>query len=289
MADKEIDKPTGVETTGHAWDGIKELNNPLPRWWVITFWISIIWAVAYWVFMPSWPGLTGYLKGIRNHTERANVEAALETVEAARGAQMTKLLSAGTIESIEAGPDLLQYAITAGDSLFGDNCATCHGAGGQGNVGYPSLVDDEWLWGGKLSDIQTTIHYGIRSTHPNTRFNQMMAFGQGGLLPADQIGDLVEYVMQISGREANAALGARGAVVFEQQCASCHGLDGKGNQALGAPNLTDGIWLYGGERLDIQKSLHFGRSGVMPAWTERLSEEQITALAVYVHSLGGGE
>lgn len=289
MADKEIDKPTGVETTGHAWDGIKELNNPLPRWWVITFYISIIWAIGYWVFMPSWPGITGYLKGLRNHTERANVEAVMSSVAAERGAQMTRLLTAGSIESIEADPDLLQYAITAGQSLFGDNCATCHGAGGQGNVGYPILVDDEWLWGGTLADIRTTIHYGIRSSHPNTRFNQMLAFGQGGLLPADQISDLVEHVMTISGRDADAAAASRGAVVFEQQCASCHGADGTGNKALGAPNLTDAIWLYGGERLDIQQSLYLGRAGVMPAWTGRLSEEQITALAVYVHSLGGGE
>lgn len=289
MADKEIDKPTGVETTGHAWDGIKELNNPLPRWWVITFYISIIWAIGYWAFMPSWPGITGYLKGLRNHTERANVEAVMASVGAERGAQMTRLLTAGSIESIEADPDLLQYAITAGQSLFGDNCATCHGAGGQGNVGYPILVDDEWLWGGTLADIRTTIHYGIRSSHPNTRFNQMLAFGQGGLLPADQISDLVEHVMTISGRDADAAAASRGAVVFEQQCASCHGADGTGNKALGAPNLTDAIWLYGGERLDIQQSLYLGRAGAMPAWTGRLSEEQITALAVYVHSLGGGE
>ena len=289
LAGKEIDAPTGVETTGHEWDGVKELNNPLPRWWVLTFWICVIWAVAYWVFMPSWPGVSGYLKGTRHHSERANVEAALAAVNATRDVQMKRLLGAGSIDAIESDPDLLQYAMTAGQSLFGDNCATCHGAGGQGNAGYPSLIDDDWIWGGKLSDIQTTIHYGIRSTHPNTRFNQMLAFGEGGILPPDQIGDIVDYVMRISGREANGAAAARGGAVFAQQCASCHGPDGAGIQALGAPKLTDGIWLYGGERLDIQQSLYLGRNGVMPAWTGRLSEEQITALAVYVHSLGGGE
>lgn len=289
MAGKEIDAPTGVETTGHSWDGIKELNNPLPRWWVMTFWICIIWAVAYWVFMPSWPGVSGYLKGTRNHSERANVETALAAVEATRGEQMKRLLGAQSIDEIEKDPDLLQYAMTAGESLFGDNCATCHGAGGQGNVGYPALIDDDWLWGGKLSDIKTTIQHGIRSTDPETRFNQMLAFGQGGLLTADQINDLVEYVTQISGREANAAAAARGGALFAQQCASCHGPDGAGIQALGAPNLTDGIWLYGGERQDIQKSIYLGRGGVMPTWSGRLSDEQMTALAVYVHSLGGGE
>ena len=289
MADKDIDSHSGVETTGHSWDGIKELNNPLPRWWVITFWISILWAVVYWVLMPSWPGLTGYLAGVRGHSERANVAAVLAGVETARSEQMTRLLSAGSIANIEEDPDLFQYAITAGGSLFGDNCATCHGAGGQGSVGYPSLVDDEWIWGGALADIQATLHYGIRSTHPQTRFNQMLAYGADGLLTPEQISDVVEHVMRISGRDADAAKAARGGALFAQQCASCHGAEGLGDQALGAPNLTDGIWLYGGERLDIQRTVHQGRGGVMPAWTGRLSEEQITALAVYVHSLGGGE
>ncbi|MGD9801741.1 MAG: cytochrome-c oxidase, cbb3-type subunit III [Parvularculaceae bacterium] len=289
MAHKEIDAPTGVETTGHSWDGIKELNNPLPRWWVIVFWISVIWSIAYWVFMPSWPGLTGYLKGTRNHSERANVEKAVADLQAARSDQMKRLLSVSSVSEIENDPDLQLFAITAGKSIFGDNCATCHGAGGQGNVGFPNLADDDWLWGGALGDIQTTIHYGIRSDHPQTRLNQMLAYGESGALSGEQISDVVEHVMTISGREANAAAAARGAAVFEVQCASCHGADGKGNKALGAPNLTDGIWLYGGERTEIQQTIYSGRGGVMPAWTGRLSEEQMTALAVYVHSLGGGE
>lgn len=289
MADKEIDATTGVETTGHAWDGIKELNNPLPRWWVLVFWISVLWAIAYWVFMPAWPGLTGYTRGLRNHSERANVDAAVASIRSARDEQMNALLGAQSIGDIEKDPQLLQYAMTAGESLFGDNCATCHGAGGQGNIGFPALVDDDWLWGGKLPDIQTTIRFGVRSTHPETRTNLMQAYGRDGLLPADQISDLVEYVVSLSGQDANAAAVARAAPVFAQQCASCHGADGRGNQALGAPNLTDAIWLYGGERADLQKTLHAGRGGVMPTWTGRLSDQQITALAVYVHSLGGGQ
>jgi cytochrome c oxidase cbb3-type subunit 3 len=289
MTEKEIDAPTGVETTGHSWDGIKELNNPLPRWWVTVLWISVIWSIGYWIFMPSWPSLTGYLKGVRNHSERANVAADLAILEAERGAQMKRLLSAGTVAEIENEPDLLQYAMTAGESIFGDNCATCHGAGRQGNAGYPSLVDDDWLWGGKLADISQTVHFGVRSGHPETRMNQMLAYGRDGLLTAEQLADLVEHVLAISSRSANAAAASRGAGLFAQQCASCHGSDGAGNVALGAPDLTDGIWLYGGEKLDIQKTLYDGRGGVMPAWAGRLSEEQITALAVYVHSLGGGE
>lgn len=290
MAEKEIDQPTGVETTGHEWDGIKELNNPLPRWWVLTWYLCIAIAVVYMVFMPSWPGLTGYLKGVRNHSERANVEAAMAKVEAERSSQMGRLLSVNNVADIERDPELLQYTMKAGESLFGDNCATCHGAGGQGSTGgYPALVDDDWLWGGALADIQQTIRYGVRSGHANARFNMMQAYGRDGLLPASQISDLVEYVTSLSGGEADEAAVKRAAPVFAQTCAACHGPDGRGDQAQGAPNLADAIWLYGGDKVQIQETLYQGRGGVMPAWSDRLSEEQITALAVYVHSLGGGE
>ena len=289
MSDKEIDQPTGVETTGHEWDGIKELNNPLPRWWLIILWITVAWAVVYWVFMPSWPGVTVYVSGIRNHSERANVDATVAVLNDQRSVQMSKLLSVGSIGDVERDPQLLEYAMNAGASLFGDNCATCHGAGGQGFKGYPSLVDDEWIWGGKLPEIQRTLHVGIRSEHPETRVNVMQAYGELGILNRDQIGDLVEHVLSISGRDANPEAAARGVELFAQQCAACHGEGGSGNQELGAPNLTDSIWLYGGERSDIAETLRYGRGGVMPYASERLTDEQITALAVYVHSLGGGE
>ncbi|MEM8771335.1 MAG: cytochrome-c oxidase, cbb3-type subunit III [Pseudomonadota bacterium] len=289
MSDKEIDQPTGVETTGHEWDGIKELNNPLPRWWLIILWVTVAWAVVYWILMPSWPGITGHFAGVRGHTERANVDAAISALEAERSAQMQQLLNVSSINDVTRDPQLLEFAMNAGESLFGDNCATCHGAGGQGFKGYPSLVDDAWIWGGTLDDIQKTLHHGIRSAHPETRNNLMMAFGETGALTRDQIDDLVEYVTHISGRDANIEAIARAAPLFAQQCASCHGAEGKGNQSLGAPNLTDAIWLYGGERGDIRETLYFGRAGVMPYWTDRLTDEQITALSVYVHSLGGGE
>jgi len=289
MAEKEIDEPTGVETTGHSWDGIKELNNPLPRWWVNLFWVSVIWSIVYWVLMPSWPGITGHLRGIRDHSERENVEVAMTALNAERDAQMQQLLAIDDMSEIENDPDLLQYAMTAGESLFGDNCATCHGAGGQGFTGYPNLVDDAWIWGGGLDDIQQTLHYGIRSTHDQTRLNVMQAYGRDGLLPRDQIDDLVDYVISLSGGEADAEAVERAAPIFAQQCAICHGADGSGDQAQGAPNLTDAIWLYGGDRVSIQETLQNGRGGVMPAWTDRLTDEQIRALAIYVHSLGGGE
>ncbi|MEO0400119.1 MAG: cytochrome-c oxidase, cbb3-type subunit III [Pseudomonadota bacterium] len=289
MSEKEIDVATGVETTGHEWDGVKELNNPLPRWWLNIFYASIVWAVVYWVFMPAWPGITGHTKGVRDHSERKNVAAAMETLDAERAASMDRLLAATSVEVIEKDPELLEFTMAAGSSLFGDNCATCHGAGGQGYPGYPSLIDDSWIWGGTLDAIQTTLRHGIRAENPETRINIMQAFGRDGLLTNDQITDLMEYVVHISGREANLEAVERAAPLFAQQCTTCHGADGKGDQAQGAPNLTDAIWLYGGDRAAIRETLYFGRAGVMPYWSERLTEPQIAALAVYVHSLGGGE
>ncbi len=287
MAEKEIDEHSGIQTTGHVWDGIKELNNPLPRWWLITWYITIAVSVVYMIFMPSWPGLTGYLKGTRNHSERENVAIALAALDEKRGLQMQQLLQVESVAAIENDPELLNYATTAGGSIFGDNCATCHGSGGQGFPGYPALVDDDWLWGGSLTAIQQTIRYGVRSDHDETRYNMMQAYG--GVLSRDQISDLVEYVTALSGREANEAAVGRAKPVFAQQCASCHGADGKGDQAQGAPNLTDGIWLFGGDRVTLQETITNGRGGVMPAWTDRLTNEQIVALSIYVHTLGGGE
>ncbi|MEM6537662.1 MAG: cytochrome-c oxidase, cbb3-type subunit III [Pseudomonadota bacterium] len=291
MADQEkhVDELSGVETTGHVWDGLRELNNPLPRWWLYLFYATIVWSVVYWVFMPAWPGLTGHTKGIRNHSERANVELAIAELDERRRGQMTQLASVNDIQSIEDNPQLLQYAMVSGESLFGDNCATCHGAGGQGFVGYPSLVDDAWLWGGTFDSIKTTLKHGIRSTDPNTRFNMMQAYGRDGILKGDQIEDLVEYVVSISGREANQERVDRGAELFDQQCVSCHDVGGVGMKEVGAPNLTDAIWLYGGDRKAIRTTIYEGRGGVMPAWSGRFTDEQITALTVYVHSLGGGE
>lgn len=289
MANREIDEISGVETTGHEWDGVRELNNPLPRWWLIVFWVSVVWSVVYWVLMPSWPGLTGYLAGVREHSERKNVAAALSALQADRQERMARLLSIDSIEAVERDPQLLEFALSAGASLFGDNCATCHGSGGQGAKGYPALVDDDWIWGGSLDEIRRTLQVGIRSGHPEARLNVMQAYGDLGVLSGGQIGDLVDYIHNLSGRPSDSAAVARAMPIFEEQCASCHGSDGRGNQELGAPNLTDAIWLYGGERADLALTLRHGRGGVMPAWEERLSPEQITALAVYVHALGGGE
>jgi cytochrome c oxidase cbb3-type subunit 3 len=289
MSRKEIDAPTGVETTGHQWDGIKELNNPLPRWWLIVFWICVLWSIVYWVLMPAWPGINGHTRGLRDNSERRNVAVELAALDAARDTQMTRLVNVASIADIEKDPELLSYAINAGRSLFGDNCATCHGAGGQGFAGYPALVDDDWLWGGALPDIMQTIRYGIRSDHAETRLNVMQAYGRSGALQRDEISDVASYVLSLSGDGGDAAAVARGAEIFSAQCASCHGENGAGARTAGAPNLADGIWLYGGDRQTIEATLVNGRAGMMPNWNERLSEAEITALAVYVHTLGGGE
>jgi cytochrome c oxidase cbb3-type subunit 3 len=289
MARNDRRAPAGDNTTGHEWDGIREYNNPLPRWWVWTFWITIIWSIAYWVYMPAWPGISSYTKGLRNHSERANVAVEVGKLEAARAESIKRLAAVDSLDDVENDPALLQYTLAAGGSLFGDNCATCHGSGGQGFPGYPNLNDDSWLWGGAFADIKTTIRYGVRSGHEKTHFSIMQAYGRDGLLPAETISDLTSYVLSLSGGAADAAAVARAAPVFQQQCASCHGTEGKGDQAQGAPDLTDAIWLYGGDRKTVHETLMDGRQGVMPAWEGRLTDDEITALAVYVHDLGGGQ
>ena len=292
MSDEQepyVDPVTGAESTGHEWDGIIELNNPMPRWWLIVFYVTIVWSVIYWVFMPAWPGITDHTKGIRGHTERQNVAAAVEAAMAERSASATRLTEAANLAAIEADPELLQFALALGESAFGDNCATCHGAGGQGFQGYPNLADDAWLWGGSLDAIEHTLTVGIRSDHPDARFSQMPAFGRDGLLNREQVSDVVEYVVSLSGRDADASAAARGAVLFEEQCVVCHQQGGVGDRTQGAPNLSDAIWLYGGERADIRETIWNSRYGVMPTWEARLDDATIAALAVYVHALGGGE
>jgi len=288
MAKKEIDQASGMETTGHEWDGIKELNTPLPRWWLWVFYATIIWSIGYWVLYPAWPLLTSYTPGILDHSQRDDVMQAVAALKVQR-AEQSRALAGATLEQIEADPNLLQFAREAGKSAFGDNCATCHGSGAQGFKGYPNLNDDVWLWGGKLDDIRRTITVGVRSTHPDTRQSQMPAYGRDQLLEAKQIDDLTEYVLSLSGQEADAAAVARAEPLFKEQCSACHGEDGKGLREFGGPNLTDHEWLYGGTKAEIHAQIVNGRGGVMPTWGTRLDPMTIDALAVYVHSLGGGE
>jgi len=288
MSADHIDEVSGVETTGHEWDGIRELDNPLPRWWLWVFYASIVWAIVYWVLMPAWPGIKGYTHGILGKSDRAQVVSELNALKGVRGVQAAKLTTA-SLEDIERDPALQSTAFAIGQSVFGDNCATCHGVGGTGSKGYANLKDDVWLWGGSLEDIQKTITVGVRSISPDTRNTKMPAFGRDEMLNGGQIGNLVEYVVALSGRPANQTAVARARQTFADQCASCHGMDGRGNQAKGAPNLTDREWLYGSDRKSIGEQIWFGHGGVMPTWGGRLDPTTIKALAVYVHANAAGQ
>jgi cytochrome c oxidase cbb3-type subunit 3 len=285
---KHVDEVSGTETTGHEWDGIKELNTPLPRWWLMIFYACIVWAIGYWILMPAWPMLHGYTHGLLNHSQRDEAMANVQALKDARAAKEHELTKA-SLQQIQSNPDLLQFAQAEGKAAFGDNCAPCHGSGAQGGHGYANLNDDVWLWGGKLEDIQHTITVGVRSTSPDTRQSQMPAFGRDTILRPEQIDDLTEYVVHLSGRPANAAAVRRAVKLFADNCAACHGARGQGDRNMGAPNLTDNEWLYGPKREDIRDQIWNGRGGVMPTWGGRLSPETIKALAVYVHGLGGGE
>jgi cytochrome c oxidase cbb3-type subunit III len=286
--ERETDEPTGVETTGHEWDGIKELDNPLPRWWLWVWYGSIAFAIAYWVLMPAWPGVHGYTKGLLNHSDRADVARDLSALDIQRGEGAAKLRTA-SLEQIEKDPRLNEYAQQVGQSVFGDNCATCHGIGGTGAKGYANLRDDVWLWGGKLEDIQYTVTHGIRSGADGARVSMMPAFGRDEMLKPEQIDDLTEYVVKLSNRPAAAAAVARAQPLFEAQCSACHAVDGKGTVDVGGPDLTDDDWLYGADRAAIRGQIFAGNGGVMPAWQGRLSPETIKAISVYIHANAGGQ
>jgi cytochrome c oxidase cbb3-type subunit 3 len=289
---KDVDSHSGTETTGHSWDGIKELNTPLPRWWLIVWYITIIWAVIYMIFMPALPALPGMgtnTPGLRGHSDRDLVAEAVADLKAARVEQSALLLEA-SLEEIETDRELQQFALAMGESLFGDNCATCHGAGGRGATGYPILADDVWLWDGTLDGIEYTLRHGIRHEGDlDTRFSLMPRFGRDGLLPSEQIDDLTQYVLKVSEQAHDAEAAEAATVTFEQQCASCHGANAEGDRLQGAPNLTDQEWLYGGSEAAIYATIYNARNSHMPAWQDRLDDASIKALAVYVHTLGGGE
>ncbi|TNE42097.1 MAG: cytochrome-c oxidase, cbb3-type subunit III [Alphaproteobacteria bacterium] len=294
MSDKpKIDEISGVETTGHSWDGIEELNTPLPKWWVWTLMATVVWSLGYVVLMPAipFPGGDGwsYTKGLLGYSQREIVTRQVEANEAALDVYRDQI-AALPIEDVQNNDELFQVALASGRSLFGDNCAPCHGSGAQGAVGFPNLNDDDWLWGGTLEDIQVTITHGIRwEADDETRINDMPAFIKDELLSSEEARAVVEFVLQLSEQDHDAALAAEGETIFADQCAMCHGEGGEGVAMMGAPNLTDAIWLFGGDRETIMESVALGRRGQMPAWAGRLSEGDIKELAIYVHSLGGGE
>ena len=293
MCAKQVTKKPGaqVETTGHSWDGIEEYNNPMPRWWVWTFYACILWAVGYMIAYPAWPLINGATPGVLGASTRADVAAEIERFDAAN-AEIKAQLIAAPLTSIPADQTLMAYAEPAGGAVFRTYCAQCHGSGAAGveGKGYPSLLDDDWLWGGTIEDIHLTITHGIRNTtDPDARYSEMPKFGVDELLEPAQIDAVVEHVLAISGQEHDATLAAEGATVFADNCAACHMDAGEGDRTQGAPALNDAIWLYGGSREKIKETVTYARFGVMPAWAGRLTEDEIRAVAAYVHSRGGGE
>lgn len=280
---KEIDPHSGVETTGHEWDGIKELNLPAPRWWLIVFALTCIWAVGYWVVYPAWPTLSGNTQGTFGWTSYKKLNAEQAEITARRGEFAAKI-KAHSLKEIQQDPELYAFAVAGGKTMFKENCAACHGTGAAGGRGYPNLNDDDWLWGGDLESIYHTLKVGVRAADDDTRNSQMPAFGP--MLSKEEIAGVAEHVLSLSGGKGGSE---RGAAVYTQNCASCHGENGRGNRELGAPNLADAIWLYGGDKASIMQQVTNPRHGVMPAWQSRLPDETIKALTIYVHSLGGGE
>jgi len=287
MADKHIDDISGVETTGHEWDGIRELNNPLPRWWLWTFYATIVWALAYTVVYPAWPMLTSATKGLWGYSSRAELSAELSAAKTAKGDMLQKI-AATPVKDILADPQLTKFATAAGAAAFKVNCVQCHGSGAAGGAGYPNLNDDDWLWGGNIEQIHQTISHGIRfQDDAETRASEMPAFGD--ILKPDEIKQVAAYVVSLTEKPHNAALVEPGKQLFADNCASCHGQDAKGNREFGAPNLADAIWLKVRGEEQIIAQIRQPKHGVMPAWTARLGDTTVKELAVYIHSLGGGE
>ena len=284
---KDIDDVTGIDTTGHEWDGIKELNNPLPRWWLWCFYITIVWGIAYTIAYPAWPLVSSATSGLLGYSTRGEVAEDIAFVDA-QNAEVSQALANADLVSLSRDDPAYQYGVLGGAAVFRANCSQCHGAGAAGALGYPNLLDDAWLWGGDLEAIEYTVRHGIRNEiDPDARWSQMPAFGE--VLERSEIASTLEYVLSLSGQEHDQALATEGAVLFEDNCSSCHGAEGMGEPEQGAPNLTDAIWLYGGDREAVTYSIVNARFGVMPPWGPRLSEDEVKAVTLYVHQLGGGE
>ncbi|WP_415402263.1 cytochrome-c oxidase, cbb3-type subunit III [Tateyamaria sp. SN3-11] len=288
MADTpKKDDVTGIDTTGHDWDGITELNNPLPRWWLWCFYGTIVWGIAYTIAFPAWPLINSATSGVLGYSTRAEVAEQIAVVEA-QNAEVSARLASADLATLAPDDPAHRYGVAGGASVFLAHCSQCHGSGAAGAVGYPNLLDDDWLWGGDLDSIEYTVRHGIRNeADPDARWSEMPAFGE--IFEDEEIAATVEYVLSISGQDHDATLAEQGAVLFEEQCTACHGDAGEGIRDLGAPQLSDAIWLYGGDRETLTQTITYSRFGVMPPWGQRLDEAEIKAVTLYLHQLGGGE
>ena len=284
----EKDQITGTETTGHEWDGIKELNTPLPKWWLYVFYATIVWALVYVVLYPAIPLWSDSTEGVLGYSQREVIREQVARAKAGQ-AEYLNAIEEAELAAIVQDSDLLNFAVAGGGAAFASNCAPCHAQGGAGQAGgYPSLADDVWLWGGSLEAIQTTLLHGIRwDEDPDTRYSEMPVFGQ--IYSQEEIGQIAHYVVSLSGGEHEAALAGQGEALYLEQCAACHMEDGSGMQDLGAPRLNDQVWLYGGTVEEVAAQITDPKQGVMPSWGNRLDPATIKMLSVYVHSLGGGE
>ncbi|PCJ76352.1 MAG: cytochrome-c oxidase, cbb3-type subunit III [Rhodobacteraceae bacterium] len=290
MARKPEKKTKVVETTGHEWDGITELDNPMPRWWLWTFYLTIIWGIGYMIAYPAWPMINGATPGLLGYSSRAEVAKDIATVDAANAPLNDKIVSLD-LAAIAGDAEVGNYAVSAGGAVFRTFCIQCHGSGAAGSVGYPNLRDDDWLWGGDIETIYTTISHGIRADEDeDTRLSEMPVFGDD-YLSKEEIAQAAQFVLSLTGRATDETLLEAGAVVFEDNCSACHGVDGTGDINVGAPNLADAIWLYGSDLASVTDTITNSRAGVMPAWSAvgRLNEAQLRQVTVYVHELGGGE
>jgi cytochrome c oxidase cbb3-type subunit 3 len=284
----EKDIISGRETTGHEWDGIRELNTPLPKWWVYVFYATIIWSIGMFLLYPSIPFVHTYFHGLLGYSSRADAMAGVNEMNALHAKQMEQIGKLSFAE-IQKNHDLMEVALTAGRITFADNCQPCHGPNGEGRIGFPALDTDVWRWGGTLEAIQQTITYGIRANDPETRNSQMPSFGADGILKPEQIQQVADYVMTLYGKAKPGADVSAGAKIFADNCAMCHGDKGQGNRDVGAPPLASRVHLYGDSRATVVAQITRPRHGVMPNWNKRLSPATIKAVTLYVHSLGGGE
>ena len=287
MSDKYVDDVSGVSTTGHEWDGIRELDNPMPRWWVWTFYVTIVWALLYAIAYPAWPLLTGSTQGLLGYSSRGEVRKELAEADNAKSGYMAAI-KVKSIDDILADEQLRTVAVAAGGAAFKLNCVQCHGSGAEGSKGFPNLNDDDWLWGGTADQIQQTVAHGIRFAQDGeTRDSVMPPFAD--VLDSDQISQVSTFVASLSAPVENVSLIEPGKAVYSENCAACHGDNAKGNKEMGAPDLTNAIWLYGSGEEAIAAQIRAPRVGVMPAWDARLGETTVKELAAFVHSLGGAE
>ena len=283
MGEPRKDELTGRETMGHDFDGIEELNTPMPRWWLITFYLTIIWGVGYTIAYPAWPMISGASAGLLGYSTRGEVAEQIDAHEVAN-AGLVKKLNGVDLASFDPQSDLHRYAVARGASVFRAQCSQCHGAGAAGAKGYPNLLDNDWLWGGGLEEVAHTVRHGVRNdTDDDAHWSQMPAFGE--ILESEEIATLVDFLPDLAKADWHSA----GGILFADNCASCHGDLGLGDRSQGAPNLADAIWLYGGDPESLTDTITNSRFGVMPAWGQRLNEADVRAVSAYVHSLGGGE